>query len=134
MLFTKLRTSPQHFRTALKATVFLIPVFGVHFLFFMTKKYVNESCETFLEFLFYLGIVVECLQGAFVAVVFCFLNSEVHNLVRKQIRRKSRSRDTYTEDTSLGYTSKNSLSLSRSLPKTNGNSRRQNDNEHDTSL
>ena len=88
VLFRKLRSSPAHFRTALRATLLLIPVFGVHFLFYLTQASVKWSCVYTLECLYYLGIVVECLQGAFVATVFCFMNSEVLLLIRKKIRRR----------------------------------------------
>lgn len=83
VLFKKLGSSPQHFRTALKATLFLIPVFGIHYMFYMTRMKIKESCEPFQEFLFYLGIAIDCLQGAFVTTIFCLLNAEVrfHNSV-----------------------------------------------------
>ena len=77
VLCTKLRSSPAHFRAALRATLFLVPVFGVHYVFYVTKGRMVETCDAFLNFLFYLSIAVDCLQGVLVAMTFCILNSEV---------------------------------------------------------
>ena len=38
-----------------------------------------ELCDSFSNFLFFLGVVIDCLQGTFVSIIFCFLNSEVSN-------------------------------------------------------
>lgn len=79
VLFKKLRSSPAHFRTALRATLLLIPVFGIHYMFYVTRGRIMELCDSFSNFLFFLGVVIDCLQGTFVSIIFCFLNSEVSN-------------------------------------------------------
>lgn len=40
----------------------------------------NDTCDAFLNFLFYLGIAVDCLQGALVSMIFCFMNAEVSDI------------------------------------------------------
>lgn len=80
VLCTKFRSSPQHFKAALRAALFLIPVFGIHYVFYVSKKSILDTCDLSLEIVLYLGIAVECLQGAFVSIIFCFMNGEVSNL------------------------------------------------------
>ena len=76
-LCTKFRSSPDHFKTALKAVLFLIPVFGVHYIFYVSKQAIAEDCLLFHETLIYVGVGVDSLQGAIVATIFCLLNAEV---------------------------------------------------------
>lgn len=79
VLFKKLRSSPTHFKTALRATLLLVPVFGIHYMFYVTRGRIMELCDSFSNFLFFLGVVIDCLQGTFVSIIFCFVNSEVSN-------------------------------------------------------
>ncbi|RWS26867.1 Calcitonin gene-related peptide type 1 receptor-like protein, partial [Leptotrombidium deliense] len=75
VLFTKLRTSPNHIKVALKATIVLIPIFGVQFAFYNFNPLLTEKCDPFLNFLLHCGIVVDSLHGALVSTIFCFLNA-----------------------------------------------------------
>lgn len=56
---------------------FLLPVFGIHYLFYIVPFDPFESCSTFLFIIYYLLRIVEGLQGAIVTTIFCFLNKEV---------------------------------------------------------
>ena len=79
VLCTKLRSSPHHFKAALKSVLYLVPVFGVHYIFYVTKQAMEEDCVLLHEVLNCIGVAVDSLQGTIVASVFCFLNSEVRN-------------------------------------------------------
>lgn len=77
VLCTKFRSSPDHFKTAVKAVLFLLPVFGVHYIFYVSRQAISEDCILFHEVLIYVGVGVDSLQGAIVATIFCLMNSEV---------------------------------------------------------
>lgn len=73
----KLRSTPDHLKTALRATLILVPVFGIHYMFFVTQATMVDSCDLILQSLFYIAIAADSLQGAIVAMIFCLFNSEV---------------------------------------------------------
>ena len=77
VLCTKFRYSPDHFKAALKAVLFLVPVFGIHYIFYVSKQAMAEDCILFHEILTYVGVGVDSLQGAIVATIFCLMNSDV---------------------------------------------------------
>ncbi|XP_074602826.1 calcitonin gene-related peptide type 1 receptor-like [Brevipalpus obovatus] len=87
VLFPKLMASPDHFKSALRATFILILVFGVHYLFFLLEPGLSESCDIFSLVLLYLGLAFASLQGAITATILCFLNSEVHTSIKRTFRR-----------------------------------------------
>lgn len=77
VLFRKLRSSPAHIRTALRATLILIPIFGIHYMFFVSQATIIEACDLLKQSLFYIGVAADSSQGAIVALIFCLFNSEV---------------------------------------------------------
>lgn len=77
VLMTKLRSSPDHFRAGLRASLILLPIFGVQYLFYVVAVDPYQSCNNGLFAIRYLEIAVEALQGAIVTTIFCFINGEV---------------------------------------------------------
>ncbi|XP_018563449.1 calcitonin gene-related peptide type 1 receptor-like isoform X2 [Anoplophora glabripennis] len=73
-------------KAAFRATLFLIPLFGIHILFTAKKIVYDDSClaEDVYEFARY---TMEALQGVFVAILFCYANAEVHNEIRNGYRK-----------------------------------------------
>ncbi|CAG2160940.1 unnamed protein product [Oppiella nova] len=76
VLMTKLRSSPDHFRAGLRASLILLPVFGIQYTFYIADVDPFESCSTGVFVAKYIQIVIEALQGAIVTTIFCFLNGE----------------------------------------------------------
>ncbi|XP_071541084.1 corticotropin-releasing factor receptor 2-like [Panulirus ornatus] len=89
VLLTKLRgvntDNSTATRRAVKATVFLLPLFGVHFFstFFIPPE--STSCSSMQVYIFF-ATCVDGLQGLYVASVYCFLNKEVKRAVRRSAR------------------------------------------------
>ncbi|XP_015788245.1 calcitonin gene-related peptide type 1 receptor isoform X2 [Tetranychus urticae] len=103
VFFTKLTASPDHFRSALRATSILIIVFGVHYLFFLIEPTLLQSCDVIPKILLYIGLVSASLQGAITATLLCFCNSEVHLLIKRSLRRRFFNfKEEVTEEHDLG--------------------------------
>lgn len=77
VLLMKLRGSPEHFKTGLRAAILLLPIFGVQYMFRIVPFEPTESCGVDLWIAKYFSVILESLQGAIVAVIFCLLNSDV---------------------------------------------------------
>ncbi|CAG2175338.1 unnamed protein product, partial [Oppiella nova] len=77
VLMTKLRASPDHFKAGLRASIVLLPIFGIQYTFYVVPIDPFESCGTGIFVARYVQIVIEALQGAIVSTIFCFLNGEV---------------------------------------------------------
>ena len=70
------------FRKAVKATVVLLPLFGLHF--FITIYRPSWTDCKWVEIYMHFNYLLDGLQGVFVATVFCFCNGEV-SLLHKPI-------------------------------------------------
>lgn len=73
-------------KAAFRATLFLIPLFGLH-IFITAKKIVyNDTClaEDIYDYFRY---TMEASQGIFVALLFCYANTEVHNELKNAFRK-----------------------------------------------
>ncbi|XP_071803553.1 calcitonin gene-related peptide type 1 receptor-like isoform X1 [Asterias amurensis] len=85
VLVTKLRATPASgsntYTRAVRATLILLPLLGLHYILFPVKPKGNKVAETFYN---YFIAVLLSFQGFFVACIFCFFNGEV----KMQIRRK----------------------------------------------
>lgn len=80
ILFRKLSSSEidsTHVKSGVRASLFLVPVFGIQYVFYIVPFDPFESCSTFLFVIHYILIITEALQGAMVAIIFCFFNKEV---------------------------------------------------------
>lgn len=65
-------------RKAVKATLVLVPLFGLHFGITMYRPQ-SGICQ-WQELYIYLDILLDGLQGAVVALIFCYVNGEVMSL------------------------------------------------------
>ena len=83
ILFKKLSSADSdnsnnnHIKSGVKASLFLVPVFGIQYVFYIVPFDPFESCLTVLFVIHYILIITEALQGAMVATIFCFFNREV---------------------------------------------------------
>ncbi|ESP04258.1 hypothetical protein LOTGIDRAFT_53326, partial [Lottia gigantea] len=91
VLFTKLNAvnSPEakkfRYQKLAKSTLVLIPLFGVHYIVFLgLPGGLDERLELAK---LYFEMFFNSVQGFFVALLFCFLNSEVQNEVKKNWHR-----------------------------------------------
>ncbi|XP_072761769.1 secretin receptor isoform X2 [Anoplolepis gracilipes] len=90
VLLVKLKSTmseeTQRYKRWARSTLVLVPLFGVHYAFFIGMSYsigVNETVEIvwlFCDQLF------ASFQGFFVAVLYCFLNGEVRAEVSRTLR------------------------------------------------
>ncbi|XP_050302199.1 corticotropin-releasing factor receptor 2-like isoform X2 [Anthonomus grandis grandis] len=73
-------------KAAFRATLFLIPLFGLHIFITAKKVVVNDSClaEDVYDYFRY---TMEASQGIFVALLFCYANSEVHTELKNAFRK-----------------------------------------------
>ncbi|GFY69334.1 calcitonin gene-related peptide type 1 receptor, partial [Trichonephila inaurata madagascariensis] len=78
VLWTKLRAThanePSQFRKAVRATLVLVPLFGLHFILVMYRPQ-NGDCFV-LEGYSYFSYAMDGLQGLLVSLIFCYLNGE----------------------------------------------------------
>eukprot|EP00093_Oithona_nana_P000734 00734.XXX_908_2324_1 [CDS] Oithona nana genome sequencing. len=79
ILVTKLHAphanEPAHFRKAVKATVVLLPLFGLHWLLTLYRPQTGHCL--WISFYKYLNVSLDGLQGLMVAIAFCYRNAEV---------------------------------------------------------
>ncbi|XP_022235093.1 calcitonin gene-related peptide type 1 receptor-like [Limulus polyphemus] len=89
VLVTKLRAvhtnEPSQFRKAVRATLVLVPLFGLHFTLIIYRPD-SGSCG-WLEAYFYLSYAMDGLQGCMVAFIFCYMNGEVQYLLKRSFHR-----------------------------------------------
>lgn len=73
----------SHFRSTLKATLFMLPLFGIPHLIASQRNIVNiVTCDDWNIYYFVIYSVDAC-QSILVAVLFCYLNKEVQSEIRK---------------------------------------------------
>ncbi|GBM22176.1 Calcitonin gene-related peptide type 1 receptor [Araneus ventricosus] len=95
IIITKLRSTntnePAQFRRAVRATMVLIPLFGLHFLF-LAYNHRKGDCHVILIF----NLIIysmDGLQGGIVSLLFCYLNNEVLYLLKRSYNRKKMVHD-----------------------------------------
>ena len=83
LLITKLRQIPEaaHTRKAARATLILIPLLGIQYLLVPIRPEKGSKSED--VYVIVLALLVS-LQGAFVSIMFCFLNGEVITAVKRK--------------------------------------------------
>ncbi|XP_035225931.1 calcitonin gene-related peptide type 1 receptor-like, partial [Stegodyphus dumicola] len=89
VLVTKLRAThsnePSQFRKAVRATLVLVPLFGLHFFLVIYRPQYGEC--TALEGYTFLSYSMDGLQGFLVSLIFCYLNGEIQGLLRRSIQK-----------------------------------------------
>uniref|UniRef100_A0A8C7X4L9 Vasoactive intestinal peptide receptor 2 n=1 Tax=Oryzias sinensis TaxID=183150 RepID=A0A8C7X4L9_9TELE len=92
VLVQKLRCSEvggndqSQYRRLAKSTLLLIPLFGVHYVVFFYLMEPDDQVLKQIKIFFDLGI--GSFQGLIVAVLYCFLNSEVQSELRRSLSLK----------------------------------------------
>ncbi|CAL1543293.1 unnamed protein product [Lymnaea stagnalis] len=76
---------PSTFRRAVKAVGVLMPLFGVQFLLFIYRP--EDEKNHFVNVYEMTRKVFSSLQGAFIAIVFCYLNKEVRGYLMTSFSR-----------------------------------------------
>ncbi|KDR15977.1 Parathyroid hormone/parathyroid hormone-related peptide receptor [Zootermopsis nevadensis] len=80
VLWTKLRrvntAKSGHIRRMTRATILLMPLFGVQFLVTLVRPSTKDCTQE--EAYYYAFYTMDGLQGTFVALFYCYLNKEVH--------------------------------------------------------
>lgn len=66
------------FRSAFKAALFLLPLFGVPLLVTSQREIFDKTDCTAGDIYYYITYVLEGLQGVSVAMIFCYFNKEVN--------------------------------------------------------
>ncbi|XP_030025544.2 calcitonin receptor-like protein 1 [Manduca sexta] len=86
VLFTKIRNSENANQlSTTKATLFLMPLFGTQFL--LTAFRPNTINCTGEQIYYYVAYTVEGLQGFIVALLYCYINKEVHVLIKATYKK-----------------------------------------------
>uniref|UniRef100_A0A671SV20 Vasoactive intestinal polypeptide receptor 1-like n=1 Tax=Sinocyclocheilus anshuiensis TaxID=1608454 RepID=A0A671SV20_9TELE len=112
----------NHFMRLAKSTLFLIPLFGMHYMVFaFLPENTGENARHFLE----LGLGP--FQGFVVALLYCFLNGEVQAELKKRLwkwqtqnylRYSKRRRTLFTESSTVTQISVLEKSSPKELPLT----------------
>ncbi|XP_041970728.1 calcitonin receptor-like protein 1 [Aricia agestis] len=86
VLVTKIRNSENanQLSTA-KATLFLMPLFGVQFIFTAVRPSTTNCVVE--QVYYYIAYTVEGIQGFLVATLYCYVNKEVHSLIKATYKK-----------------------------------------------
>ncbi|XP_063909307.1 calcitonin gene-related peptide type 1 receptor-like [Zophobas morio] len=77
----------QQVKSTFRATLFLIPLFGIHIVIITNRNIVpSNTCEA-QDIYYYISYLVEGLQGIMVALLFCYINSEVRGELENAFRK-----------------------------------------------
>ncbi|KAL4222930.1 Parathyroid hormone/parathyroid hormone-related peptide receptor [Mactra antiquata] len=140
VLYTKLQ-APQcpnskktRLRRLARSTLFLVPAFGVYFIFF-TIPFHNLS-DTMAFVMLFIEMFFNSFQGFFIALVLCFISHEVRVEIRKSWSRSNlpsclpctneNRGNSFRSRSSLGHSN---IEVSDKLLKKNGNSKRKQSHE-----
>ncbi|KAI5644468.1 7 transmembrane receptor (Secretin family) domain-containing protein [Phthorimaea operculella] len=105
-----------------KATLFLMPIFGLQFI--LTAFRPNTNNCTGEQAYYYISYTVESLQGFIVAMLYCYVNKEVHTLVKATYKKAENAvvsrvrRDTVFHRPSTAVDSERKLTNSTALTAT----------------
>ncbi|XP_021376392.1 vasoactive intestinal polypeptide receptor 1-like isoform X2 [Mizuhopecten yessoensis] len=107
ILFTKLNSSPCpetkkfRYRRLAKSTLILIPLFGVHYIVFTYVPFGSMDQQAII-YMLYVEMFCNSFQGFLLALLFCFLNSEVQSELKKAwSRHHFRRAESYRTRTSF---------------------------------
>ncbi|KAL8592155.1 hypothetical protein ACOMHN_033526 [Nucella lapillus] len=124
LLVTKLRQVPDapQSRKVVRATLILVPLFGIQFLIFPVQP---AEGSVLYDFYHYFVALLTSLQGTLVSVMYCFCNGEVTSLLRRKwhqhrlmtghVRKNTAlTSSTYTEGYTVVNTSTRDLTSQKS--------------------
>ncbi|XP_059380871.1 vasoactive intestinal polypeptide receptor 2-like isoform X2 [Carassius carassius] len=77
----------SQYRRLAKSTLLLIPLFGINYVVFVYLIEENEEMENYKYYKIFFDLGLGSFQGLVVAILYCFLNSEVQS----ELKRKWRS-------------------------------------------
>ncbi|CAG4969531.1 unnamed protein product [Parnassius apollo] len=123
VLLTKLRNTENSYQlSTAKATLFLMPLFGTQFL--LTAFRPTTSDCTWEQVYYYVSYTLEGLQGFIVALLYCYVNKEVHALVKATYKKtenavSSRFRSSSNPRTSFDPNSNRRITYSTNIQSQN---------------
>ncbi|KAF5303503.1 hypothetical protein FQR65_LT08202 [Abscondita terminalis] len=79
----KRNVTAKETKSTLKATLFLLPLFGVPFILIANRNIIDEKSCTAGDIYYYVSYSIQALQSVMVALLFCYLNKEVHTQIKK---------------------------------------------------
>lgn len=90
VLFTKLRhmnnvNEPTQYRKAVRATLVLIPLFGLHSFFTIYRPNISVSCHS--QVYSYVEYAMDGLQATVISIIFCYNNGEILGLFKRSLER-----------------------------------------------
>ncbi|XP_027198602.2 calcitonin gene-related peptide type 1 receptor-like [Dermatophagoides pteronyssinus] len=97
VLLKKLTTTnnTKQLRSSVCKSLLLVPVFGIHYIFYIVPFDPFESCATYQFIFHYVMIITEALQGSIVTAVFCLFNQEIHTSIKRKFRLKRRRQNNH---------------------------------------
>ncbi|GJQ87240.1 hypothetical protein Trydic_g8469 [Trypoxylus dichotomus] len=81
------KLNPKQTKAAAKAILVLIPLFGIPILLTSQSGLINQESCLSGDIYYYTAYSVEALQGILVALLFCYLNKEVHGEFQNKYRK-----------------------------------------------
>ncbi|XP_048237256.1 parathyroid hormone/parathyroid hormone-related peptide receptor-like isoform X1 [Haliotis rufescens] len=122
ILFLRARANQRHlgkakYKKLAKFILVLIPLFGLMYIILIVAFPAEFTQDDYNLFYLYIEMGYNSFQGFLLALLFCFLNEEVHAEIKKMwYRHKSRRADDATFTKSLGASSWRKSSGSKSSP------------------
>lgn len=88
-LQTSKRETENNYKKLLRSTLVLIPLFGVYYtVFLILEQWADLNNNELAEVIWlYTETLFSSCQGCIVASLYCFLNDEVHQEIRRFWRR-----------------------------------------------
>ncbi|RZC36468.1 corticotropin-releasing factor receptor 2, partial [Asbolus verrucosus] len=77
----------QQAKATLRATLFLIPLFGVHIVIITNRNIVSSNTCQAEDIYYYISYLMEGIQGPMVALLFCYMSSEVIGEIKNLFRK-----------------------------------------------
>lgn len=83
------RTSENNYKRLLKSTLVLIPLFGVPYtILLVLQQYAELNSDDLAELIWLIAeTLFSSMQGSIVAFLYCFLNDEVHQEIKRMWNR-----------------------------------------------
>nr|XP_026496905.1 uncharacterized protein LOC113401281 [Vanessa tameamea] len=90
VLLTKIRNSENANQlNTVKATLFLMPIFGTQFIFTAIRPKTTDC--TYEQTYYFIAYTIEGLQGLVVAILYCYVNKEVQALIKATYKKAKKT-------------------------------------------